>query len=68
MMPKVECHAGYSGCDYPTALVWEGQRLEISAVLAEWREPQAKCYRVQTDDTSQFALRFEDNEWQIKPL
>ena len=41
----VECHSGYAYAERPVALVWEGERLEIEAVEAEWRIPGGKRFR-----------------------
>ena len=35
----VECHSGYEYAERPVALHWQGQRLEIESVEAEWRIP-----------------------------
>jgi hypothetical protein len=64
----VECHSGFSYADRPVALTWEGRRLEIVEILAEWRTPEEKHYRVQTTDGRQFTLAYRQStdEWQIE--
>ena len=36
----VECHSGFTYAERPVALTWEGQRLEITRILAEWHSPE----------------------------
>jgi len=50
MADRVECHSGYAYAQRPIALWWEGARLEIAAVLAEWRTPEGKHFRVRVAD------------------
>jgi len=65
--PRVECQSGYSACDRPTAVVWEDQRLEITRIESERREPEAKCYRLITGNGLRFETRFYEieNRWQV---
>ena len=46
----VECHSGYEYAERPTALYWEGDRLEVAEILDRWRIPGAHCFRVRTAD------------------
>jgi hypothetical protein len=64
----VECHSGFTYPDKPVALTWEGRRLEISRILAEWRTPEKNCYRVYTTDGMEFELAYSQDidEWQIE--
>ncbi len=65
----VECHSGYAYAERPVALRWEGQRLEIERVEAEWRAPGGKQFRVRTRDGRSFELFYEEilEEWRINP-
>ncbi len=69
-MELVECHSGSSYAERPLALVWEDQRLEIEVVLAAWREPAERHFKVRTRGQRIFLLvyRQADDVWQIKPL
>ena len=69
-MDLVECHSGSVYAEHPTALKWEGQRLEIEKVLSTWRTPGERHFRVRTSDQHSFELtwREAENEWQIQPL
>jgi hypothetical protein len=64
----VECHSGFTYADRPVALTWEGQRLEIVQILADWRTPEKKLFRVRTTDDREFELAYSPatDEWQIE--
>jgi hypothetical protein len=66
----VECHSGFTYADRPVALTWEAQRLEIVEVLAVWRTPEKKLFRVRTNDGREFELAYNQatDEWQIETL
>jgi hypothetical protein len=67
---RVECHSDYSYAQKPIALRWEGQRLAISAVEAEWRTPDGHSFRVLTTDGRHFELFYGElyDEWHINPV
>ena len=60
----VECHSGFTYADRPVALTWEGRRLEIIAIPARWRSPEARHFRVRTGNEQEFELSYReaDNE------
>jgi len=60
LTPRVIAQAGYSACDHPKAVVWEGSRQTISRILREWREPGGKHYLVETSQGLQFNLTFAE--------
>ena len=66
----VECLSGFTYADRPVALTWEGHRLEIARILAEWRTLENKNFRVCTSDSREFELAYSqaEDEWQIKIL
>ncbi|HPH98077.1 MAG TPA: hypothetical protein PKW33_17945 [Anaerolineaceae bacterium] len=66
----VECHSGYEYAERPLALHWQGERLEVSAILDQWRIPGGKCFRVQTADQRVFELFYGElyDEWRINPI
>jgi hypothetical protein len=63
----VECHSGYEYAERPVALRWVDQRLEIVEILAEWRIPGGKCFRVRAQDGRIFELFYGElyGEWRI---
>jgi hypothetical protein len=66
----VECHSGFTYADKPIALTWESRRLEIVEISARWQSPEARHFRVCTNDGQKFELSYHeaDNEWQITQL
>ena len=70
MSEFIECHSGYAYAERPVALTWEGQRTEIVKILAQWRTPNMKCFRVRTSDGQEFELSYSEatDEWQIQPI
>lgn len=66
----VECHSGYEYAERPIALHWQGQRLEIAAVEAEWRIPGGRRFRVRTADKRVFELFYGElyDEWRINEI
>ena len=67
MAEFVECHSDYTYAERPIALTWDGQRLEIVKILAQWRTPDEKHFRVRTSDGQEFELSYREaaNEWQV---
>jgi hypothetical protein len=65
MDAAVECHSGYAYAERPIALHWQGERLEIKMILAEWQTPDGKHFRVQTTDDQNFELiyRIAEDAW-----
>ncbi len=66
----VECQSGFSFCDHPTAIVWEGQHLAIKNIEAEWRDPVTKYYHILTENGARFEIQFHESEdcWSITPI
>ncbi len=69
-MDAVECRSDSEYAERPLALTWEGRRLEIAEILASWRGPGEKGFRVKTVDGLAFELAYRElpDEWQIQPL
>lgn len=66
----VECHSGYEYAERPIALHWQGQRLEIAEIEAQWRIPGGRRFRVRTSDERIFELFYGElyDEWRINEL
>lgn len=60
LAPGVITHAGYSACDHPQSVLWEGSSLPISRIIKEWREPGSQHYLVETNGGMQFKLTFAE--------
>jgi hypothetical protein len=67
MADIVECHSGFAYAEKPTALTWEGQPLEITSILDQWRLPGQRCFRVEASDGQVFELSYgeREDEWHI---
>lgn len=63
----VWCYAGSSYAQRPLAFLWQGQRLEVAAVAAEWRTPDGKTFVVRTPDGQVFKLFYNHRLelWQV---
>lgn len=64
----VECHSGYTYAQRPAAILWEGERLPVKEVEAEWRFPGGKRFRVRAADGRIFELVYHEqhDEWEIE--
>jgi len=67
MPDLIECYSGYEYAERPRALRWQGTRLEIESVEAEWRIPGGKRFRVRTLDGEVFELFYGElyDEWRV---
>ncbi len=65
----VECYSGSEYAERPVALSWQGRRLEIEQVEAQWRIPGGKQFRVRTRDGQVFELLYGElsDEWRVNP-
>ena len=63
----VVCYCGSSYAERPQALFWQGARLQILGIQAQWREPTATFFRVKTTGDIYFMLIYEHDQdtWQI---
>lgn len=68
MENQVECHAGYAYAERPTAIHWGGERFEIEALIAEWRIPTGKRFRVAIPDGRIFELFYDQglDRWEVR--
>ena len=66
----VECHSSYKYAEWPVALHWDSQRLEIAAVEASWHTPGGERFRVRTTDGQTFELHYaeRDDRWSVVQL
>ena len=70
MSALVECHSGFEYAERPIALHWQGERLEIEQVQAQWVIPGGKKFLVRTTSGRIFELFYGElyDEWRINPL
>ena len=55
----VECHAGYRGSQHPVAVLLDGGRVRVAAVVRAWIEPEGRFFRVRLEDGRVALLRHE---------
>ena len=69
-MEKVECRSDAEYAERPLSLMWGGQRHEIAEIVARWRGPSEKGFRVKTTDGQAFDLTYREfpDEWIVQPL
>jgi hypothetical protein len=65
---QVECYSGVEYAERPVAFYWQNQRLEVECILARWRTPGARCFRVLTRGRRIFELQYDENAdaWHIQ--
>jgi len=66
---QVECRSGTTYAERPTALYWEGDRLEVEEILAQWRTPRGRVFRVLVTAGRIFELAYEEavDRWMVNP-
>jgi hypothetical protein len=69
-MDTVECRSDTEFAERPLAVTWQGQRFEIAEILARWRGPGEKGFRVKTTTGQAFELSYREvpDEWLIQPM
>jgi len=68
MTELVECHAGYTYAERPTALLWGDKRLSVIEIM-EWRHtPDGKYFQVRTEDDLALILIYNEffDTWQVR--
>ena len=67
-METVECLSGSTYAERPLALIWEGERLEVEAILSQWRTEEERWFRVKTRDGRAFDLAYNEVQkgWKIQ--
>lgn len=61
MEDQVECRSDSEYAGRPLAFFWQGQRLEVSDVLAQWRTPRGKAFRVRVLGDLVFELFYDES-------
>ena len=67
MAELVECHAGYTYAERPTAVLWGDQRLTVIEIIERRRTPAGRFFRVRTQNDQAFDLFYDElsYEWQV---
>lgn len=59
---SVECYSGFDYANWPTAVVYNGRRMNISRVLAEEYTPDGKRFHVVLEDGRPLMLEYRELE------
>jgi hypothetical protein len=64
---QVECRSDHAYPGYPVAFYWQGERLEVTQVLSERRDPAGYTFRVSNERFGIFELNYNSNtdEWSV---
>ena len=67
MADRVECRSDHTYAQRPRAIHWQGERLVVKIIEAEWQTPHAKHFRVRTTDLQIFELAYhaQKDQWGI---
>ncbi len=70
MKDPVECHSGFEYAERPTAILWQGERLEIEEIEDRWRVPGGKGFRVRIKGGRCFELFYGElyDEWRVNEI
>ena len=68
MTELVECHAGYTYAERPTALLWGDKRLSVIEIMERSHTPNGRYFRVRTEDDLAFILVYNEfyDAWQVR--
>lgn len=70
MRNTVECRSDSTFAERPLSVTWQGNRYEVAEIVARWRGPGEKGFRVKTADGRAFDLTYREipDEWLIQPI
>jgi len=60
MVDPVECHSGYEYPQRPMAISWNGMQHQVKLIIAEWRTPEGRFFRVESMDGNLFELSLDN--------
>jgi hypothetical protein len=64
----VQCRSDSTYAERPLALVWQERRYEIVEILARWRTPHGRGFKVRVDGGQVFVITFDEakHDWEIQ--
>ncbi len=70
MIDTVECRSDSEYAECPLAITWNGQHYEIAEIVARWRGPGEKGFRVKTTNGQAFDITYREipDEWIVQPI
>jgi len=69
-MDVVECRSDSEYAERPLSVNWQGRRMEVAEIVATWRGPGEKGFRIKTVEGAAFDLAYHEipDEWHIQPI
>jgi hypothetical protein len=69
-METVECRSDTEYAERPLSFLWLGGRFEVAEIIARWRGPADKGFRVTTVDGRAFELTYQEisDDWHVQPI
>jgi hypothetical protein len=69
-MDIVEYRSDTEYAERPLSLKWDGARYEIAEIIARWRGPGEKGFRVKTANGQAFELTYQEisDTWHVQPI
>ena len=69
-MNTVECRSDSTFAERPLSVIWLGRRYEVADIIARWRGPEEKGFRVTTTDSQVFEITYREipDEWNVQPI
>ena len=69
MADLVACHSGGQYAEYPLAFQFQGDTLPVDEILARWRTPAGKCFRVRAVGAV-FDLNYDEAHdlWRVEQI
>ncbi len=70
MIDYVECRSDSEYAERPLSVTWNGQHYEIAEIVARWRGPGEKGFRVKTTNGLAFDVTYREipDEWIVQPI
>jgi hypothetical protein len=68
METQVECHSDYCYEQRPVAFHWEEEWIQVETLIAEWKTPEGKGFRVQSGNGQIFELFYHQqrDQWEVQ--
>ncbi len=65
---RVETYSGYRLHECPRHFTFQGERLEVTRVLAQWQEPENLTFIVVTPNSRRYLLKYHQlhDAWEIR--
>jgi len=69
-MNVVECRSDSTFAERPLSITWQGRKYEVAEIIARWRGPEEKGFRVKTADGHAFEITYREipDEWHVQPI